>query len=158
MLVCYIQEIGKMDVEIIVLLRKKPVIQPKEDPKDLSKMKLGKIWKDNLSVSFQRREGVKVQKCSFSLPDKHLYSTSCLNYILEMIEACKANDASDKKCFSDLIKWYIVVRNILLGLILKLFKVQKRQQIMKNLLSIFYTKGEIVRLFNILCQIYYLHI
>lgn len=32
-----------MDVEIIVLLRKKPVIQPKEDPKDLSKMKLGKI-------------------------------------------------------------------------------------------------------------------
>ena len=32
-----------MDVEIVVVLRKKPTVQPKEALNDIGKMKLGKI-------------------------------------------------------------------------------------------------------------------
>ncbi|CAI9287320.1 unnamed protein product [Lactuca saligna] len=117
-----------MDVEIAAIFRKKHVLKSESEPKDLDKMKLGRIGKDNWSVAFQKSEGKKVQKCSFFLLDKHLYSTSCLNYILELTEACKENEDSDKKCFLDILNWYIVVRNTLLGLMFKLFKVQKRQQ------------------------------
>ena len=128
MLVSYIQEVGKMDVEIVAVLRKKPIVQPKEAPNDISKMKLGKIRKDNWSVGFQLREGEKVQMCLFFLSDKHIYSTSCLNYILGITEQCKANDTADKKCFTDMIKWYILICNTLLGLMPEIFKVQKCQQ------------------------------
>ena len=62
------------------------------------------------------------------LPDKHLYSTSCLNYVLGITEKYNANDVVAKKCFVDMIKWYIQVRNTFLGLMSKLFKVEKRQK------------------------------
>ena len=51
-----------------------------------------------------------------------------MNYIMDLTKSCKANDAADLKCFSDMIKWYIFVRNTLLSLMLNLFKVQKMQQ------------------------------
>ncbi|CAI9294352.1 unnamed protein product [Lactuca saligna] len=41
MLICYIQEFAKMDVEITAMLKKKLFMQPKEESKDLNKMKLG---------------------------------------------------------------------------------------------------------------------
>ncbi|CAI9264833.1 unnamed protein product [Lactuca saligna] len=43
MLVSYIQEIGNMDVDIATVLREKPLVLPMEPPKDLEKMKLGRI-------------------------------------------------------------------------------------------------------------------
>ncbi|CAI9303701.1 unnamed protein product [Lactuca saligna] len=130
MLVSYILEVSKMDVEIVVVLRKKPIVKPKEASYDVSKVKLGRIHKDNWSMIFQQsaRDGSNTQRCFFSLSNKHLYSTSCLNYILELIGQCKANDVASKKCFADMTRWYIAVRNTLLSLMPKLFKTRKCQQ------------------------------
>ena len=50
------------------------------------------------------------------------------NSILGLTEACKVNTTADQKCFLDMIKWYVVVRNTLLNFIPRLFKVKKRQQ------------------------------
>ncbi|CAI9262157.1 unnamed protein product [Lactuca saligna] len=114
-----------MDVEIAAVLLRKPSVEPKETTNDVIKMKFGRIQKDNWTVAFQQsdREGKKVQKCLFSLPNKHLYSTSCLNYVLGITKQCKANDATDKKCLANMIKWYIIVRNTLIGSMPKRFKV-----------------------------------
>ncbi|CAI9293323.1 unnamed protein product [Lactuca saligna] len=87
-----------MDVEIIVVLKKKPILKPKEESK------LGKIRKENWSVVYQRKTDQKVQRCIFFLLDKHVHSTYALNYILELTEACKLNDDGDKKCFYNMIK------------------------------------------------------
>ncbi|CAI9283181.1 unnamed protein product [Lactuca saligna] len=99
MLVSYIHEVGKMDVEIAVVLRKKAIIKPKEALCDVYKVKLGKIHKDNWNLVFQQsaRDGSNSQRCFFSLSDKHLYSTSYLNYVLELIEKSKATDTTSKK-------------------------------------------------------------
>ncbi|CAI9275224.1 unnamed protein product [Lactuca saligna] len=46
MLISYIQDVGKMDMEIAIVLRKKPTVLPKEAPNNISKMRLGKFEKD----------------------------------------------------------------------------------------------------------------
>ncbi|CAI9286146.1 unnamed protein product [Lactuca saligna] len=43
MIVSYVQEVGKMDVEIVVVLRRKPYVLPKEVPEGFEKLKPGKI-------------------------------------------------------------------------------------------------------------------
>lgn len=90
-----------MDVEIAAVLQKKPSVIPKETTNDVTKMKLRKIHRDNWSVAFQKsnRDGENVKKFLFS----------CLNYIVVITEKCKVNAAADKKCFTDMIKWYITV-------------------------------------------------
>ncbi|CAI9284265.1 unnamed protein product [Lactuca saligna] len=117
-----------MDVEIATVLRKKPTVHPKETLKDLEKMKLGRIRKDDWSVAFQilERAYSDFHRVCVFVPNKHLYSTQCLEYILELINQCKVNSVGDKKCFIDMIKWYILVHKTPLGIILKLFIVQKR--------------------------------
>ncbi|CAI9268514.1 unnamed protein product [Lactuca saligna] len=52
MLVLYILEIGKMGVEIAVVLRKKPTVLSKEASKDHDKMKPGRIQNDGWFMSF----------------------------------------------------------------------------------------------------------
>ncbi|CAI9294098.1 unnamed protein product [Lactuca saligna] len=101
MLISYIQEFGKMDVHILAVLRRKPIVNLKESSKDINKMKLRRIKKENRSVMLQQsaRESSNLQKCLFTLYDKHIYSTSCLNYNLELIGRTKrmllrATDAS----------------------------------------------------------------
>ena len=128
MLNCYIHEIGKMDVEIAFVLKKKPILKPKGESKDLHKLKLGKILKDNWSVVYRRKNDQMVQRCMLFLLDKNLHLTSALNNIMGFTEAYKANNVADQKCFLDMLKWYIVVRNTLLNLMLLLFKLLKRQQ------------------------------
>ncbi|CAI9304447.1 unnamed protein product [Lactuca saligna] len=95
-----------MDVDITTVLRRKPNVLPKESPKDIKKMKLEMIEKENWSVMFQQsaKDDSNVQKCFFSHPDKYIYSTSCLNYILGLIWQCKVNDAANEKCFSDMVR------------------------------------------------------
>ncbi|CAI9263321.1 unnamed protein product [Lactuca saligna] len=109
MLVSYIQEVGKMDVEIAIVLNKKPTVLPKEPPKDLDTMKLGRILKKDWSVAFQIREksDANFHRVCFFLPEKHLYYTSCLEYIVEFVSQDKENNAIDRKCFSDMINWYV---------------------------------------------------
>lgn len=65
-------------------------------------------------------------KCLFALPNKHLFSTSCLNYMLEITCNCTANDGAAKKSFSDMICWYVAFRNTLLVVMPKLFKTTKK--------------------------------
>ena len=109
MLIFYVHEIAKMDVEIASVLKKRPILKPEEDPKDLQKLKVGKIQKEHWSVVYNRREGQNVQKIMCFLRDKHLYSSTSLKTILEMTEAYKGKSANDLKCFSDMIKWYLVI-------------------------------------------------
>lgn len=128
MLGCYIYEFGKIDVEIASILKKKSIKKPEEESKDLNKMKLGKIQKENWSVVYQRRVDQTTQRCIFFLMDKNLYSTTSLNYILGLTEAFRLNNVADQKCFSDMIRWYNLGRTTLMNLMPKLFKVQEHQQ------------------------------
>ncbi|CAI9276993.1 unnamed protein product [Lactuca saligna] len=128
MMICYIHEVAKMDVEIASMLKKRPVVKLGEEPMDFPKRKLGKIRKEDWSVMYQRKEGEKVQQILFFLLDKHLYYTAALNNIMGLTVACKTNDDANLKGFNGMIKWYLVIKNTLLNLMTKLFKVQKKQQ------------------------------
>lgn len=114
-----------MDVEISAVLRKKPFMLPKEAPKDIDKMKLGKIRKDDWCFEFQMKErsDADFHRVCFFHADKNLNTTSFLRYILDFVGKRRGNNKSDKKCFSDMIWRYIQVRKALLSIILKLFEV-----------------------------------
>ena len=120
MLICYILEFEKMDVEIALVLQKKPVVEPEEQPQHVKRMKLGVIQKEHWSVAYSQKCSEKVQKSVFFLRDKHLYSTTALKTILAMVETCKATSAADLKCFLDMISWNLCIRNVLLNLMPKL--------------------------------------
>ena len=128
MLICYIHEIEKLDVEIAAVLKKRPIMDPKEETKDFQKWKLGKLNKLDRSVVYQRRRDDKVQKSLFFLLDKHLYSSTAPNHIMELTVACKLNKERDLKCFNDMIMWYLMFQNAFLNLMTRLFRVQKVQQ------------------------------
>ncbi|CAI9272161.1 unnamed protein product [Lactuca saligna] len=117
-----------MDMEIALVLKKRPIVKHEEETTDFQKRRLGKIKKENWSVVYQRKDGDKVQKSMFFFLDKHLYSIAALSNIMGLTIACKANNDANLKCFNDMIKWYLVIRNTLLNLMTKLFKVQKKQQ------------------------------
>lgn len=86
MLVSYIYEVAKMDVEIALVLGKKQTVLLQGSANDIEKMKMGKIETDNRTVMFQQgsKERGDIQKCLFALPEKHLFSTTCLDNILEI--------------------------------------------------------------------------
>lgn len=128
MIICYIHEISRMNVEIASVLKKMSILKPIEQSKDIQKLKVGIIKKEHWSIIYNRKEVDAVQKSMFYLRDKHLYSTAALKSILSMVDACKANLASNLKYYLDTIKWYVCVRNVLLGLMPKLFDAQRRQQ------------------------------
>ncbi|XP_023742892.1 uncharacterized protein LOC111891036 [Lactuca sativa] len=65
------------------------------------------------------------QKCLFARVDKHLFLTTCLEHILEIIQRCDQNNVVDKKLFVDMLRWYIQFRQTLLAIIPRLFKVIK---------------------------------
>ncbi|CAI9288377.1 unnamed protein product [Lactuca saligna] len=130
MLVSYIQEVGKKDIEITSAFRQKPVVFPKVALEDFDQMKLGKIRNKGWCMALQIKERTYVDfhKVCFYLADKHLYTTYCLQYILEFIDKCKANLKGDNKCFYYLILWYIQVHKALLSIVPKLFEVQRHTQ------------------------------
>ncbi|CAI9264999.1 unnamed protein product [Lactuca saligna] len=79
---------GKMVVEIVVVLRKKTSVVLKEDEEGFERLKLDKIYKEGWYVVFQAREqnDAEFQKSCFLLPDKHLYTTSSLEFILDLVK------------------------------------------------------------------------
>ncbi|CAI9259172.1 unnamed protein product [Lactuca saligna] len=89
MRICYIHEVAKLDVEIVVVLMKRPIVDSKEELKDFQKRMLGKLKKADWSVVYQIRSSDKYQKSFFFLLDKHLYSSSALNHIMDFTVACK---------------------------------------------------------------------
>ncbi|KAL7601819.1 hypothetical protein Lser_V15G27017 [Lactuca serriola] len=124
LLVCYIMEVALMDQEVATVFKKKPKIAPVGSASDLNQMKMGKIDPRRNSVMFTRAEG---QKCLFALADKHLYTTACLEHVLEIIHRCKENAADDIKYFNDMIQWYIRFRQTILALISRLFQTVKKK-------------------------------
>lgn len=72
------------------------------------------------------RPGAERQNLYFHLEDKHMYTTTCMEFILEQVTKFKGNHKDDLKCFSDLITWYIQVCKLLLSFIPKIYEVQKR--------------------------------
>ena len=113
-----------MALEIANVFKKKPKISPVGSASDLNQMKMGKIDPRRNSVMFTRSEG---QKCLFSLADKHLYTTACLEHVLGIIHRCKENTADDIKYFDDMIQWYIRFRQTILALISRLFETVKKK-------------------------------
>ena len=112
-----------MDQEIANVFRKKPTISPVGSASDLNKMQMGRIDPKRNSVMFTRNEG---QKCLFALADKHLYTTTCLEPVLGIINRCKQNSEDDKKYFNDMIHWYICFRQTILAIIPCLFDTTKK--------------------------------
>nr|KAJ0191135.1 hypothetical protein LSAT_V11C800454070 [Lactuca sativa] len=82
MLVCYIHEVVKMDQEIASAIHKRTTIKTMGRAGNVNTMIKGKIDSKYHTVMFLRGDG---QKCLFALVDKHLFSTSCLEHILEII-------------------------------------------------------------------------
>ncbi|CAI9289765.1 unnamed protein product [Lactuca saligna] len=73
MTISYIQEVGTMDLEIEVVLRKKPSVVPKESPKGFEKLKPGNFYKDSWYVVFEDKERNEAdyRKTCFFFLDKH---------------------------------------------------------------------------------------
>ena len=122
MLVCYIHEVAKMDQEIASAIHKRTTIKTMGKAGNVNTMVKGKIDSKYHTVMFVRGEG---QKCLFALVDKHLFSTTYLEHILEIIQRCDQNTAADKTLFTDMLRWYIQFRQTLLVIIPRLFKVIK---------------------------------
>ena len=117
-----------MDVEIGAALDVQPTTKTDPAPSDICKFPLGKIYSEHWSVAYNSRDGDTVTKKLFFLRDKHLFKTSSLEKILDMIQAYKGNSESDKKCFADMLKWYLVFRKTLLNLMNRLYRVVKVEQ------------------------------
>lgn len=128
MLVSYVNEVAKLDMEVATAQKKKPIALPQGSASDVNQMQKGKIDTNHRTVMFHHGsvECGDFVECLFALQDKHLFSTSCLNYILEIIEECVANDAALKKNFHDMIRWYIVICSTLLAVMPKIFKTTKK--------------------------------
>lgn len=62
----------------------------------------------------------------FHLEDKHLYTTSCMEFMLDLVTKFKENHKVDVKGFSDMIFWYVQVHKLLLCFMPKIYEVQKR--------------------------------
>ncbi|CAI9291696.1 unnamed protein product [Lactuca saligna] len=124
---------AKIDAKIVVVLRRKLGVLPKDNPDGFKMMKLGKIHKNGWCVAFQLKEqnDVDYQKICFFLADNHLYTTSYLEYILEIINRYKGNSKGDKNCFLDMIQWYIPVRKVLLIIIPKSFSSAEANLVLK---------------------------
>ena len=104
-------------------MNKKPTVKPTPKPGDVNNMKMGQIDSTHLTVMFTRGE---VNRFLFALADKHLFSTDCLEHIINIIHRCKQNSEAEKKNFTDMLWWYITFRYHLLAIIPKVFKTIKK--------------------------------
>ncbi|CAI9269764.1 unnamed protein product [Lactuca saligna] len=93
MIISYIHEVGQMDVDIVAVLQRKPSVLPKDNLDGFDKLKHGKIPKDGWCVAFQLKEQIDAyfHKVCYLLDDKHLFSTSCMEYILDFVNKHKGN-------------------------------------------------------------------
>ena len=66
-------------------MSKKPTIKPTQKPVDANKMKIGQIDSTHLTVMFTKGDA---HKFLFALVDKHLFSTNCLEHIINLIHRC----------------------------------------------------------------------
>ncbi|CAI9281881.1 unnamed protein product [Lactuca saligna] len=105
MIKSYIEEIGELDVEVAGVLRKKPSTVLKEPPTDFKKLKLGKIYSKGRYMVYQARErtGADFRMGCFFLSNKHSYTTSFLEHVLDMVKKFKGKFKDNIKCFTGLL-------------------------------------------------------
>lgn len=111
-----------MNITISTVLEKRPILKPFEAPYDIQNLKVGFIENERWGVVFKIRQNDVVKKCMFFFRDKHLYLTTTLNRVLSNVEKRKSNFVDDMKCLSDMIKWWIGARAILLKTMPKVLK------------------------------------
>lgn len=99
----YIWEVTKMDVDIVVVLKRKLILQPFPQPDDLEKLKVGFIKRDRWGVVYKINENGTVKICMLFLQDKHMYFIASLNIIHARVEAYKSKSAADVICVSDIL-------------------------------------------------------
>ncbi|CAI9288682.1 unnamed protein product [Lactuca saligna] len=75
MLIRYIHESAKMDVEIVYVMKNRPILKPEKEPNNHHKLKLGQIGREHSCVVYQWKECQKVLRSMFFLRDKHLCTT-----------------------------------------------------------------------------------
>ncbi|CAI9290395.1 unnamed protein product [Lactuca saligna] len=104
MIKCYILDFVKMDVKIAYVLKKRPIVKPKEQPKCIQFLKTGIIRNKHWSIVYKRKEEEVVQNFIFFFRYKHLYSSSALKKILFSAKAHKVKSPADIKCVADMIR------------------------------------------------------
>lgn len=87
MLVSYIDEVAKLNKEFSNALRRKPTVKPISKASDLNNMSMGQIDTKHWTVMFTIGSNPPL-KCMFALPDKHMFSTVCIEHILDIINKC----------------------------------------------------------------------
>jgi len=106
-------------------------VKQEKEPSGVSRMKLGVINKKHCSMVYNKQVGDKVCKSMFYLKDKHLYSKETLETLISLTNACKGNSDNDKKCFTDILKWYLIFRKTLLNVMPQVFVVSGQQPVTK---------------------------
>ncbi|KAI3700353.1 hypothetical protein L2E82_44979 [Cichorium intybus] len=123
-IVSYIYEVLKLDLEVATRLNSKPLYKIHDPPSGFSHRKTGKIDNKHWNVVFSSREGGTVLRKVFYLVDKHLYRTTALEHILCIVNQKSAsNSVGDKKCFTDMLEWHLAFRKRLLLTMPKVFEV-----------------------------------
>ncbi|KAI3515990.1 hypothetical protein L1887_14897 [Cichorium endivia] len=122
LLMGYILEVAKLDVEVATVLNSTLECSAKKPPSDLNRRRLGKIKNKDWNVAYPSKEGHESVKRIFFLRDKHLYRTPALKKILDLINKTRGNSENDKRCLNDMLTWYIAFRKRILLLIPKVFE------------------------------------
>ena len=125
----YLLEVSKIDVDNIVVLKRKPILKPFLPPDNLGIFNVGFIERDRWGVIYKTKEDEILKNYMLFLRDKHMYSIDSLNRTLRRVEAYKSNSVADMKCISDMLNWWIVVRRTLLKTIPKVFEVAEKEKV-----------------------------
>ena len=118
-----------MDQEVARVMNRKPTVKPTQKPCDVNKIKIGQIDSTHLAVMFTKGDA---HRFLFALVDKHLFSTDCLEHIINLIHRCKQNSEADNKKFTDMLRWYITFRYHMLAIIPRVFNTVKKPSIPKS--------------------------
>lgn len=124
----YILEMSKMDVEIVAVLKRKPILKPFDQPDNIKNIKARTIDKEKWSITYMTQKDKVIKTFLLFLRDKHLYSTTTLKQILATTEANKKNLVEYTKCVSNMIKCYLTIRMTILKIIPKFLKFKRRKK------------------------------
>lgn len=118
----YILEVAKLDIEVAALLNSTPEYSVEKPTSDLKNRRFGKIGRKEWNVAYPSKQGNNSVKKMFFLRDKHLYRTQALKKILDLINKTSGNTVNEKKCFNDMLTWYMAFRKRNLLLIPRVFE------------------------------------
>ncbi|KAI3510707.1 hypothetical protein L1887_17840 [Cichorium endivia] len=91
LLMGYILEVAKLDIEVVALLNSTPEYSVEKPTSDLKNRRFGKIGRKERNVAYPSKQGNNSVKKMFFLRDKHLYRTQTLKKILDLINKTSGN-------------------------------------------------------------------